>query len=525
MAKYLWEKYNISNGVIAVQNTYSYAKNGSSYLTLITGTGTSKNVYYSSSYVINTDGTFTLTGTIKTLNVPTTGIYSAQALYSYYYYAFESYDHVTNIFTVAASTTTYTYDDDEGTEYIGYRSNRYELTVSGNNLKTYFLASDSECNNDNAAIMVNYVNTAISVPFGYIGDVTSSDASAYPDNGELNGYYYIKIGLAPSSIPFIGVNNIARKTPSIYIGISNIARKIKKAYIGDSSNIARLIYDTSTGESSNTAHYHPCDLNITYDGAYTDQRAVTIDGKVYRVLTLTSSGTLTVNNAVTGDVWMVGGGSNARYNGGGGGGYSLYLQNISIGNTTTVVVGAGATPGYSSGGSGGGVSSFGSNSTTKPTSPYRNGGSGGGGQRHGSTYSGGTGDGRSKYPFETSSFIAYPHGAGGGGGAGKLYDEDAQEYKYYNGGKGGTNGGNGSSYSTTTYASQKASSGGNRGGGSGSSRPSGSVGSSGDGTAATYYGGGGGGAGRSYDEEDGSYDGSGYGGAGYQGIVYVRIPY
>lgn len=253
---------------------------------------------------------------------------------------------------------------------------------------------------------------------------------------------------------------------------------------------------------------------ISYSGAYTDQSDVVMSGKHYRLLTLTGSGTLTFNQQVNVDVWMVGGGSkgddnyetgSTTYKGAGGaGGYSLFEQGIQVAGSVVATVG-----------SQNGASSFGSYATKAITESQRRigkGGTGGGLGRSRETNSAytGEGDGKSKYPFENSTLFTKPHSGGGGGGANK---GSSFNYRGYDG---GTNGGNapGTLQGTTTGSGTEGGLGGNSGGGAGGST------SSRSGKAATYYGGGGGGAG--YSSSGAAYN---YGGAGYQGVIYVRIPY
>lgn len=241
-------------------------------------------------------------------------------------------------------------------------------------------------------------------------------------------------------------------------------------------------------------------LPITYTGNMTDEIVTMGDGKQYRLLTLTSSGTLTIAQPVVADIWLCGGGANgARARGsfggyGGGGGYvaSVLAQRISA---ITCVVGS-AT----------GTTSFGSmvssNGATK-----QNGGSGGGGG--GDTYEGmaaGSGAGITTYPFgDTTYFSGKPHSAGGSGGS-TFWRTSGQ----YRGGQGGSNGSNGNPYYEASAGNGTP--GGIYGGGNGAFQ-------GGNGQNAIFYGSGGGGGG--YDKPDEKY---GRGGAGYQGVIYARIP-
>lgn len=244
-------------------------------------------------------------------------------------------------------------------------------------------------------------------------------------------------------------------------------------------------------------------MAISYSGAYTDQKDVVMSGKTYRLLTLTGSGTLTVPEEVRADVWMVGGGSNgykgtrSSYPGyGGAGGFSKFIQNCLISGYVTAVVGAAN-----------GKSSFAGTETG-----VVNGISGGtAGGSKAKIFSGGTGDGLSKYPFEDSEYFQYPH-SGGGGGGGIYASSSAQRQKGFDGGTNGED----SPSTQSGRAQYSGGAGGERGGGKGVDGGRGIN----DFNNATYYGSGGGGG--MVDYSSSSYS---YGGSGYQGVIYVRIPY
>lgn len=230
-------------------------------------------------------------------------------------------------------------------------------------------------------------------------------------------------------------------------------------------------------------------LAIAYTGAMTDQIVTMGDGNQYRLLTLTSSGTLAVEKPVVADVWMCGGGAYGRDTGGGGG-YTATALAVTLPTISVATVGA-AT----------GTSSFARTSAAGATN--ENGASGGGSYRE---YSMGTGAGVSTYPFgDTVFFSGKPHSAGGGGG-----DYSRGSTSSVGGGNGGTNGGNGG---PSNGSAGSGSYGGTYGGGRG-------MWGNRDGGAATFYGGGGGGPG--YDSFDDPEEGSP--GAGYQGVIYARIP-
>lgn len=286
------------------------------------------------------------------------------------------------------------------------------------------------------------------------------------------------------------LNGVARK---ITEGMTILGGAAKKIAVASGIDVAAMV--------------------IGYTGAFSDQKDVVMSGKTYRLLTLTGSGTLTVPEEVTADVWMCAGGSgggsgfDGSYNFGGAGGYVAEADEIKVSGSVVCVIGAGSA--------GMGVTTIGSSGSTSFGSicsaagvAGKDGGSGGGGG-----ITAGTGAGKSTVPFlDTSEFD--PHSAGGGGG-GYRDMEDSVEYK---GGAGGSNGSKGNGRKSGGYSGGA---GGNKGGGAGGK--SGSSTSNVMGSDATFYGSGGGG-GAVYWSGDGekNYD---YGGDGYQGVIYVRIPY
>lgn len=253
---------------------------------------------------------------------------------------------------------------------------------------------------------------------------------------------------------------------------------------------------------------------IGYTGAFTDQKDVVMSGKTYRLLTLTGSGTLTLEGTVTADVWLCSGGNGGySYNtldsdyagSGGGGGYFTQSDSIVLGKNTVCTIGAGGENddnGY--------TSSFGTIYSPSQSHDLLNGASGGG--AGGTSVVIGAGEGMSTVPFlETTLFDK--HSAGGGGGA---YTNNRTSKKYA-AGAGGSNGasGNGRGVQGTSGAG----SGGTKGGGNGGSPSADGV----DASNATFYGSGGGGGGYYRTAAGGGYEG--FGGYGYQGVIYVRIPY
>lgn len=239
---------------------------------------------------------------------------------------------------------------------------------------------------------------------------------------------------------------------------------------------------------------------VTYTGTHTTE-GYTLGGKTYTLYKITGSGTLSVKGRAKGaSIWLCGGGANGGEPEGGAGAYCAEQDGVTLKGDYVVTIGAAQ-----------GATSFGTLLTTTAASGC-NGGTGGG------EY-GGTGDGKSKYPFiDTSAFD--PHCAGGGSGGGEICQGMESDYNYYVWSipvyKGGTNGGD----SSKSGSSSSGGAGGNRGGGKGGYKASGS--------SATFYGSGGGGGGVYYKADYGSIEGYQNiycsGGSGYQGIVYVIIP-
>lgn len=299
---------------------------------------------------------------------------------------------------------------------------------------------------------------------------------------------------------YIGMEETARKVAGMYLGVDGLARKVVKGYIG-AGGLARLFYSAANP------------LTYTYTGAYTESE-ITIDGVVYTVLTITSSGTLTVNRAIDADVWLCGGGGDGApgyapdfgdpySGGGGGGGHIAKTSSFTLSKSIQCVIGA-AT----------GASNFGELVAAGGTSATdENGGSGASGGGAGLIDRGlyiyygigGAGDGTTTIPSEFGS--SSPHSAGGGSGV-------FSHAKFYYGGYGGSNGadgggdgqrctGDGSNTRPNTYP---AATGGGPGGGGRNNLfrvPN-----------ATFYGSGGGG-----NENDARKT---YGGSGYQGVMYIR---
>lgn len=257
-------------------------------------------------------------------------------------------------------------------------------------------------------------------------------------------------------------------------------------------------------------------IEIVYSGTYVDE-LVSMQAGDYRLLTLTGSGTLTLPQAVTADIWICGGGGNGQGsakgvdnggNGGGGGGYTAQFNNQTI-TTLNIAIGSGGTGASSITGS----ISLSANGGNQGS--FMDGGNGGSGGGAGGFYKNSTGElvssgtvgvgqGTATYLFGDSSLSLYC----GGGGAAGYYDGGNGRY-----GIGGVGGSNGSDGNLVTFGG-RSSKGGAGGAGGGGDGGSGYL----DGYDASAYGGGGGGGGYSSDDNDSS------GGSGYQGVCFIRIP-
>lgn len=313
-----------------------------------------------------------------------------------------------------------------------------------------------------------------------------------------------------SKAAYIGVGNVARRAKKMYVGVDGVAHKVKKGYIGV-DGVAKMFFASRYFE---------------FTGDYTENDIV-IDGKAYKLYTLTSSGTLRCSESRT---WMCGGGAGGqrgytyyddRYitaGGGGGGGYTVssYAEGV-----YSIVIGAGGRSDTN-----GGSTSCGSESalggycaTGQQGSTGGNGGSGGGAPVYVSVANygwgnnnGGAGAGISTYPFGVE--LLSRHCAGGSAGITRCGTTHGDGYA------GGTNGGDGggTAQSDISHTGTPAA-GGEKGGGTGGRIPGyGEAETVINGGDATFYGSGAGGAGAHY-RTDGNRLGTG--GIGYQGVMYV----
>lgn len=304
---------------------------------------------------------------------------------------------------------------------------------------------------------------------------------------------------------YVPVNNTFHKSSKLYAIIDGKTKAIKKGYcVVDGVNM--LVYTAG--------------IKIAYTGNSTVS-SITINGKQYVMLTITSSGTLTINGGKA-QYWMCGAGEGGKtaykvvvdnytrqyYSGYGGGGGKCVSGTLSEG-VYAVTIGSGGKASQAGGTTQiGDISAQGGNGS--------NGGSGGGGYCYWSSntsnvigQNGGTGDGIEKYPFGVSALKAHC-GAGGGG---SLHGN----YKNGGGGAGGSNGSNGSAATASGSTSMPGGKGGAYGGGTGGNQAN-------AGSAATYYGSGGGGGGCTGASYIGETEYLKAGGSGYQGVVYVIVP-
>lgn len=287
--------------------------------------------------------------------------------------------------------------------------------------------------------------------------------------------------------------------------IRPIAKKIKKGYVGV-NGIAKLFFNKAN--------------DISYTGEYTVSD-VSINGINYKLYTLTTSGSLTVNGES--QYWICGGGASGNSsdmfpmsggtNGGGGGDTATGILNAGAYNVT---IGAGGQGSLDSS-SDGNITSIGETITANGGKYLTAEGGSGGGEGVASFYGSwvGTGSGISTIPFGIESLN--PHCAGGG--AGSYYASGSNSTTRYTGGAGGTNGGNGANMKSVSSGNQKKGIGGSYGGGDGGEYINSNNNT--EATSATFYGGGGGG---SYYHKSSTKTSIGTPGSGYQGVAYVLVP-
>ena len=272
-------------------------------------------------------------------------------------------------------------------------------------------------------------------------------------------------------------------------------------------------------------------LGISYTGNMTDEIVTMGGGKQYRLLTLTSSGTLTIAQPVVADIWLCGGGAKGgkAWTGGnsdghgGSGGFIAKQTKFTLQNLSCIV---GAAAGNSSVS---GDTLLTANCGTvddmynEPSTPMGTSGGGGRGSSV-SSRSGLVGSGENAYPFEDDTYFSgKPHCAGGGGGNYRESEYAVSSHDESKGGNGGSNGSNGSAGGafSSSHFNKDPGLGGVLGGGKGGNGTGSSKAS-----AATFYGsGGGGGFAEMYEDDygDRTYTTSNPSN-GYQGVIYVRIP-
>lgn len=254
------------------------------------------------------------------------------------------------------------------------------------------------------------------------------------------------------------------------------------------------------------------DYMLSYTGTYIDQ-CVYMSNRPYRLLTLTGSGTLSIEKALKADVWLCGGGatgnkslsSSGTDTDQGSGGAGAYTQTISNTTIKDLIVQIGSADSNSS------ISGDLTLNAAGSTGVSGGSGGGGGGRRR----AGGTGDGISKRPFNDVFFL-YSFCDGGGGGVWRNSGDVCW------GGDGGHDGSDGAASinNPTQNLGEHVGKGGHYGGdGGGFGWGTNYIPSTG--RDATGYGSGGGGGGYAINSD---YSSSGGGGSGYQGVCFIRIP-
>lgn len=255
--------------------------------------------------------------------------------------------------------------------------------------------------------------------------------------------------------------------------------------------------------------------SLSYTGEMTTEY-VEADGVSYTLVSLLTSGVLTVKGAaLTARAWLCGGGAAGSGSRGGGGGFTASADELTIEGANVVTLGEG---GVGNGANGGATTGFGLTAAGGQSSTGA-GGSGAGGQ---GALTGGTGAGKSTVPFGLTDRFS-PHCPGGGGPGAVSYDSAMLVYTIRRGGVGGSDGATGGTGSVYTGGASSPSAsggeGGAKGGGKGGTASSDNLDSSG--SAGTAPGAGGGG----YATYQGASGGSksGTAGSGYKGAAYLLI--
>lgn len=343
---------------------------------------------------------------------------------------------------------------------------------------------------------------------------------------------------------------------SSFVTVDGVHRGIKKLLITDEFKKYRFVKEVFVTEGGVYKKLRGLP-EINYTGNMTEQ-IVAMSGQLYRLLTLTSSGTLTVPEEMEAEVWMCGGGmaggaGSTSYGSsgpgiGGVGGFTTQ-EKVTLTGSIVAVIGAGGSKTTSSSYySYGSPSSFGelSTKTQYKENSIVYGGTGSGPSDKSE------GDGITKYPFGESSLFKCHCAGGGQGGRASLDYYGYSEAYYRPGADGGEDGGDGGPQKTQVKYSGypvegSGGLGGVYGGGKGgygyagttysydSSTGSYSMSASascGTPYSATFYGSGGGGGGYAYsyyydpryNSNSTSSKDTGDGAEGYQGVIYVRIP-
>lgn len=371
----------------------------------------------------------------------------------------------------------------KGCYYTETNYDKITLTVAG----TEELSQVSGKQSDEAEFYSGNLSSGQTIMLTYKKD---SSNSGYNRENEENTFFTIDcddITITTTTEEIVGFEKkeVARKIISGYVGIEGVARRFFSSEI------------------------------MSYTGDYTITD-VAINTAPYKLYTLTSSGTLIINDSI--EYWMCSGGkaggnaytSATLQSAGRGGAGGAVISGILTAGTHAVTIGAANS----------GNTSIGSIVATNSTGSLQDGETGGGGagyiQNSAVTVrSGGTGSGESTIPFNgkiTTGFNNYKHSAGGGGGT---CGELVSLFETCAGGAGGSNGEDGEdAYSDAAAVDGGA--GGSYGGGAGGGM------NTNNGANATFYGAGGGGGTSFYLSSSEMMKGNG--GDGYQGVVYLLIP-
>lgn len=193
--RYVWEKYSVKTEYKLTQKAqYSYALNGTTKKTKIITNIADNYLYEGTGYTINSDGTFTLTGTITSTKMQATGVYIVYTMTAGKYYTMGSSSNVPILITVSTTSSEY----------------RWAL----NNYSGDGLCANIYFPNNKAGTVTLYNGSEVkSQGTTNHGTVMSTSSSAYPTNGLSGSYWYVYKGI--ESINYVGVSGAVKQMKAV----------------------------------------------------------------------------------------------------------------------------------------------------------------------------------------------------------------------------------------------------------------------------------------------------------------------